>query len=733
MKITRQLLRQPLKTFSGILLMTLAVAILCTCVGQALAARTTTEKLNQQFSTVVIPLAAKTENLGAVSYSASVNEDVLAWLNQMAVEHPDIVKQISHHGILSAYIPKLTPLNITTERYMAETLTQGNIGFYFYQSEPYAVPYSCAMLVITLDEVSEPEEITTSYPIENLSHSDFSSYAEYKEWLANAAQKAVTRGYTVKLTGTVTDVISLQEGYRNSTGRIARLTMTAPTIEQINELNLIPGEQYVVYGMDYVDEYWKLIGELKLDGRYDWMEFEPFDPSKLVAMDEWERKKFQAYYELFQAEEFKDACAYFYGIMIDQREYAMVNALSMTLALPIPMTEYEAIRENTDGKLLELRPIHDVTYTDAAGKTITIPNEEYTDRYQIPTIARLEGSLEDFLSSAEGSLWKNALERDVINNQSFPIIGVDNLNYLADFSLEKTKIVKGRNFTVEELETGARVCIIHEELAFANGLEVGDIVTTHLYSTDWGLPYQNKGLLNPTASFYFDTTPFVETAEYTIVGICRGERTFPDVAQNEYAFSSNTIYVPKFSVQAEMETNNSVAFITPVIHNGKLEEFHALAKQSGYMDCFKYNDQGYSVIAENFHNYAALAEQVLTIGAAIYIVLLLLFLLLYPGTQRKAVQNMESLGVPYFRRLAHVLTSSMAIILPATALGGIVGILLWDWVAEVLQSTAGSSVTLELQSGAQAAVACAQLLLALLLNILLSIPVAAHQKLSRRR
>lgn len=731
----KSILRQPLKTFIGIVLMSLAVAILCTCLGQALALRDTRAKLNQQFATVAIPRGEERQ----YTTIAKMSDELISWLDKTARENPDVVKQISRHGILSAYIPELIPLNATSQKYLTENISWEHFEYYFDQSTPRLMPYTSAMLVITLDEVSEPEPQTSSYAVEqHLSLDDFAYVEDYLQWFNSAEKETVTKGYTVELTGTVTDVISLQEGYRDPTGRITRLTMTAPTLEQIQALNLVPGEQYVVYGMDYVDEYWKLIGELNWDGDYDFVQFEPFDSSRFDEVTESEREWYMKHYEETGDAHWLNTYGYLYGIALTERQCDMVNAISMTLALPVSLTEYEAIRENGDGKLLELRPIAEVTYTDAAGETVTVSQEKFTARYQIPTITRLEGSVEDFLKAAEGMLWQEALERDTINNQAFAVVGVDKMSYQADFSLEKTKIVTGRDFTAEELESGARVCIIHEELALANGLGVGDTITANFYGTDFGLPYQNfrtesRGILNPSASFYFDTTPFTETGVYTVVGICRGERTFPDVAQNEYAFSANTVYVPKSSVQTEMETCNSIAFVTPVLQNGKIEAFHNLAMHSGYAGLFKYYDQGYSVIAGNFHNYEALAKQVLTVGAAIYIVLLLLFLLLYPGAQKKVVRTMESLGVPYIRRFCHVLASSMAIILPATVLGGIVGTLLWDRVAVALQTAAESAVTLELQPGTLAKVAAAQLLLALILNGLVAIPVAAHKKLSDRR
>lgn len=733
MKITKSLIRQPIKTLAGVMLIALSTTILCFSVGQALALKATEQRLNRQFSTIALPIA--TEDGEATILS--LTEDVQAWLEETSADRPDLLKGITHHGFLSAYIPGLTPMNYTSARYMPDTPfshDNGNWTFYYSQPEPHGMPYSCAMFVLTLDEISEPEEQTSAHFVDKIKNrEDFTTDLEYNDWLINAEKEYATAGYSVKLTGTITDVIALQEGYRDPTGMTARLTFSARTLEELDLSSLVPGEQYIVYGMDYYDEDWALRGYLADERNFNPVQIDAFDLSKLRLLT---AKELEVYQD--RSEATRPVALYDGWIYLTQYNYERVNSISMTLALPIEKVLYEAIRENGDGKLLELRPYIDLTYTDAYGNTVTYTEEEYIQRYRIPTIARLEGSLEDFLASAEGTQWQKALDRTAINNQAFAVIGVEKLGYLMDFARGNTRIVAGRDFTAEELETGARVCILQESLAAANGLEIGDTITTNFYHTDMALPYQEGGsgtlaALNPSASFYFDTTEFEETAEYTIVGFFRGERTWPDVAKNEYAFSPNTIFVPKSSVQMEMEYSNSILFTTPVIHNGKLEEFRELVIRAGYEDHFVYYDQGYSEIAANFHNYGAQAEQVLTVGAAIYTVLLLLFLLLYPGTQRKAVRTMESLGAPYFRRLAHVLTSSMAIILPAAILGGILGTLLWDRVAQALQTSAQTAVPLEIQPWAMAAVAAGQLLLALVLSILISIPIAAHKKLSGRR
>lgn len=383
----------------------------------------------------------------------------------------------------------------------------------------------------------------------------------------------------------------------------------------------------------------------------------------------------------------------------------------------------------------------DVTYTDRNGEIVTMSTEEYQQRYQTPTIAKLEGSVEDFLQSEDSTMWRQALERDAINNHAFAVLGVDSLEYLADFALEVSRVVQGRDFTDEELNSGARVCIINEKVAVSSGLEVGDTVTLNLYQGDLGLPYQwfrnhayrSYGALTPSADFYFDTTPILETAEYTIVGFWRSPDTWVDVAQNEYGLSPNTVIVPNASVATEMEYSDTILFNTVVLQNGRMEEFVKLAAEAGFGGSFTCYDQGYSKIANNFDNYDALAQQVLIVGAAVYAVILLLFLLLFPCTQGKTVATMESLGTPIGKRLAHVMLSAAAISAPATVLGGGLGLLLWQRVLDALQASAETAVALQLESSVLLLLALAQFGFTMALTAIVAAWITVPRSLSARR
>ena len=123
----------------------------------------------------------------------------------------------------------------------------------------------------------------------------------------------------------------------------------------------------------------------------------------------------------------------------------------------------------------------------------------------------------------------------------------------------------------------------------------------------------------------------------------------------------------------------------------------------------------------------------LVIGAVLYTVLLLLFLLLYPGLQRKIVVTMQSMGAGYFRRFIFVVGSSLGIAVPASLLGGWIGDQLWDNLVSALQTTAESTIALQIEAGALTMVAVAQLVLTVVLTIFVAMYIAAPKKMDSRR
>lgn len=746
MKTAMQLLRQPLKTIAGMLLMTLAAAILCLCVGQAIAAQTTKANLDSRFSTTaVLSIQEDVEGLNVIT----VEQELIDWVEKMAQEHPDIVKGVTRHGILSAAIPELLPYNPLREPVADYTWTSGSVtttnptgptaNFRGYTSSDN---YDSAMLVITLEEIGQVRE--PAYWPEDMQQpreSDYETKEEYVQAvIAYEAYQAEMsymyllwdrgNGYSVELVGTVEQVISLQDGLRDPVGMTARLTVILPSEEEIQALGLEVGQQYIVYGMDYNDDYRSLITfmESAYSG-YDHISFEPFDPSLLKEPTLQERQSFALNKHIYVEKMYN-------SVPLQPWQYKSLNSVSMTLLLPSNLVGYGCWQDE-NGRFTNWQPKEMIECHDNQGNTVQMSAEEYNNLYAVPTIARVDGSVEDFLNSDDGAAWRAALERDEINNHAFTVIGVEDLDAMATFALGKSTLGEGREFTAEEVQTGARVCIVHEKVAQINGLQLGDTVSLSFFATEHGQPYaltraDEAGLLCPAPSLYTTTSSILETVEYTVVGFWQGE-TNPDARENYYSFDANTVFVPQSSVSVPMEQCDTVPFVSCKLENGMIDQFHKLAQASGYAGRFKYCDQDYSKIAVNFHNYSELAEQILTVGMVLYGILLLLFVLLFPGMQKKQLRTMESIGCAFGRRFGYVLASAFSIVVPASLLGGLLGVVLWDRVATALQASAESTVELLLEPAVLAQVAAVQLALVLVLNILIAVVVAAPRGMASRR
>ena len=142
MKTLKQLLRQPLKSLLGFLLITLAVSILITCVGQYFAAALTWRNIEGNYHTVAVPqIAYRLDKWGRDT--GRLSEDIEEWIYGMAQEYPELVKGIYDNSLFSAYIPELIADNPTQYDYTGNAI-----------ANPYFnSPNCCALLEVTLTEI----------------------------------------------------------------------------------------------------------------------------------------------------------------------------------------------------------------------------------------------------------------------------------------------------------------------------------------------------------------------------------------------------------------------------------------------------------------------------------------------------------------------------------------------------------------------------------------------------
>ncbi len=717
MKTFRQMLRQPVKTFFGIVLLAAATAALIICVGQAVSAYDTEKTIDESFTTIALPTMHYQYNASSVVRTAQMTlpEDIQAWLDATIEAHPELVKQVSKPGLVSAYIPALTP-----ENYTQHIITNDGYEAHSWEPSPNGTPYSCAMLEITLDEFS-------IQPRMYIYRTDDGGYKSYEDDAA------------VYLTGTIIRVIGLQEGFTDPTGYTLTATIPLPDVDAAEALGLVKGERYLVYGQNYYDNDYVLrcfMAEHLGGTLLPYLSVENltrFDPRTVMLNKQRADELGQYTYEVAEYRE-------------GSSRYPITNLTidsfhNITLELRDASIQYGSVREKQeDGSVIFSKDYRRVL-VDENGNQYEVSQEEYAARYHIPTITHLTGTAEEFLASREGAIWQEMLDHMAVSNHAFPIIGVEKLGYIADFTRGNARIVARRDFTEEELTTGTQVCIMSESVAAANGISVGGVIDAQFYQTDYSSPYQQKiengmGVVNPAAYRFTRTTPFYEEdASYTVVGLYRQYNPWNSVSDddNSYAFTPNTFFVPHDAVPVEMAYADQGLFSTLILHNGTVEDFGKLVAQAGYDGLFVYHDQGYSIVAQSLHDYQAVLHQALMVGMLVYLLILALFLLLFPGSQGKALATMSSLGADRHQQCKQVILHSFGILVPGTMIGLIAGATLWQTVCRMMMSSVDVVLELNLSIPVLLMIALGSFALAMFLSAILSTLMTRRNSLMNRR
>ena len=650
MKSIKQLLRRPVKLLAGILLVSLSVAILTVCIGQYTATNLTRENLDDRYDTIGLLSDAyfwEITEAGIHTKHDTLPEEYQNWVDETIQSRTDLIKDKSYTGLISAYIPDLLIDNFS--RHGNGYQMSGNRGY----------PYRSAMLTVTLTEIGK---VGTEFVQPYVNNGQIYEYVDHTTFLC---------------TGTVESVVGLEQGFLSPVGNTIVLQITVPSKEAFDALDLKVGQTYLVYGQDYNHG----------------------DPTDFQGRI----KDYRASYEQMFGKlycKFGIWKAYDYEPMLAQFDCGLT--LYDPAAFPARLPTFDQSGRITGIAASDQYEMH---YWDGDQlKRKWISYEEYAPYYQLPTIAPLNGSVEEFLASEEGALWQEALDKMEINNHGFPVLCIDKLGYQAAFSREQARIVEGRDFTESELANGEKVCIISQSVASINGIQVGDTIDMRPYAYDLDLGVGSNQIqlgawsmdaCFPFAAFYSESYGFTSEAEtYTIVGIYRQEDAWQN-PYDDYGFTPNTIFVPKTSVTAETVTKDKGIYSTLVIENGKMAEFQALMEEAGYPDLFICYDQGYSEFVASLDAYEEVSEKALYIGIAGYAVLMLLFVVLFPAMQRKTLATMFSFGAPRRKRMQHILVSTAAVLLPGTVIGAFAGARLWTLVAAKLMQSLNIEIPLE--------------------------------------
>ena len=178
----------------------------------------------------------------------------------------------------------------------------------------------------------------------------------------------------------------------------------------------------------------------------------------------------------------------------------------------------------------QLRGVSGMSYQTTDGEEASIP-KILTATVGDPFIARIDGTIEEFLADPAHAEWVRILEVQNMAQHSVPILGTESMESMYLFTNSKARIYEGRSITPEEYESGAKVCVISTTLAQNSGIAVGDTIPISQFwcytgsqddnaSTD--TTPQDGRLNNPTiGNVTTNTELMTRDEEFTVVGpIC---------------------------------------------------------------------------------------------------------------------------------------------------------------------------------------------------------------------
>ncbi|MFA5153101.1 MAG: hypothetical protein WC554_11110, partial [Clostridia bacterium] len=210
--------------------------------------------------------------------------------------------------------------------------------------------------------------------------------------------------------------------------------------------------------------------------------------------------------------------------------------------------------------------------------------------------AKIEGSFDEFLSSDKNSSWNSIITRRKTTKESLKIVTVNDIKSIPLFSSGRAYITEGASFTEEDYLSGRKLCLISEQLAKSNSIEVGDILDLKFWSNGYTLETGSTGA-SWSPNQYNPNSDFWNVGSYTVAGIYADGDAWDTQC---CGFTPNTVFIPEASVSENVEVQSSLTDLggdrytgipdsrAYVLKGGKASAFEARMEASGYGGMFYY-------------------------------------------------------------------------------------------------------------------------------------------------
>ena len=296
----------------------------------------------------------------------------------------------------------------------------------------------------------------------------------------------------------------------------------------------------------------------------------------------------------------------------------------------------------------------------------------------MPLFSELNGSLEEFMQTEAGQIWQEAVFSKIeVCESAFAMVGTDYLESIPAWNAGDCSLIAGEVFTQKQYENGEKVCLISEEVASLNGLQVGDILPLKLFSSD--AIYDNMGYM-AYQNTYDPYAGFLDEGEWRVIGIYATDY----IMDEDYQIHPNVIFVPNQTVtcfreniewrgtrRPGMESNSAVSVVLP---KDGWEQFDLQAGLLGYGGFFDYNDgnaaekkAAWEKEQSALTTWQETVEKKTELFPIISAVLMFAAMLIYVLSKKREIEQLYTIETPYGKLFVHIF--AQALIVGAVALG----------------------------------------------------------------
>ncbi len=284
-------------------------------------------------------------------------------------------------------------------------------------------------------------------------------------------------------------------------------------------------------------------------------------------------------------------------------------------------------------------------------------NEDYSSEYDWMK----------YIASPDDQAWiETAVKLANDNNTCIQLFCLNDLERVLWFQNGTAILTAGRSFTQEELDSGAKVCIIHQELAAYNGLSVGDSITVTAYDK------AVDGFEMAGYSHYY-AFRFVNSLEeqgeeltYEIIGLYSSPLWDNAPKANTQHFLPNAVFAPYDSATLEQAWyyKRPLFLQNVILENGTGDAFLQYVVDSGYANgIYAVEETNYPAVEKVLTMMSADSLTLLAISASVGAVMLIVVLALYARGWRKENAILAMLGTTKARIALRMLASLAALTL----------------------------------------------------------------------